>query len=176
MAKRRRLTHKQAAPEIADPRANDEPIAVGTEVPADSREVRPLLMQLYHQLSKFHVRAWDALGPEERRSGNRAVLFRSDMKTLTKASKLKLVAAWQAEGSPWSKSLAAVADAWAKGILASDSVAHNEWKGTQGLFTWNGKFGVLDKVAILGEAWPSVEEVVAVLKMGDHLAELTAEV
>ena len=55
-------------------------------------------------------------------------------------------------------------------------MAQNEWKGTQGLFTWNGEFGLLDKEAILGESWPPVGEGLAVLKMGDHLAELTAKV
>ena len=43
------------------------------------------------------------------------------------------------------------------------------WRGQQALFTWSGAFGFLDKEKILGKEWPPVEDVIAILKMGDHL-------
>ena len=38
-----------------------------------------------------------------------------------------------------------------------------------GLFTWQGEFGLLNKAEILGEQWPPAEDVVAILKIGDHI-------
>ena len=173
--KRRRLLYKQPDPEKALSETDEEPVAL-IQIPEDRRELRPLLKQLYHQLQKFRVRAWGALGPEDRRNPVSSLLLRSDMKIMSRKNKLKLVAAWEEEGGSWARSLAAVAKAWAAGELSTESLGQNEWKGTQGLFTWNGEFGLLDKEAILGNAWPPLGDVVAVLKMGDHLAELTAKV
>ena len=40
-----------------------------------------------------------------------------------------------------------------------------------GLSTWQGEFGLLNKKEILGDQWPPAEDVVAILKIGDHMRD-----
>ena len=173
-AQRKRLTHKQAAPEILAPRDEDEPLAVPMEVPDDGDELRKVLKQLYHQLDKFRTRAWAALDEQQQVSPQKSHLYRSPLKKLTLKAKRKLVDEWIEEDTPFAKMLSKVAILWAQDTLHTHG-DHRVWRGQQALFTWNGAFGILDKEKILGEAWPPAEDVVAILKMGDHLHDIVGE-
>ena len=78
---------------------------------------------------------------------------------------------WILEGTYNSKELRLIASAWANDELHVE-FQKGYWKGDCGLFTWQGEFGLLDKVSILGEDWPDVPTVLAVLNMGGHLQDV----
>ena len=59
-------------------------------------------------------------------------------------------------------------EAWADGSVHG-LVIDSKWRGVQGLFTWNGGLGVLNKGQVLGHEWPPVEKVISTLKQGYQL-------
>ena len=90
-----------------------------------------------------------------------------DARKLSIACRKRLVEAWLSEGSPEAKYLRLVAESWASDTLFADDPG--SWHGVQGLFTWQGDFGVMDKEHILGNEWPSVAEVVERLQEHDSV-------
>ena len=166
--RRKRLTHKQAEPSVEAPVHGPEPFAEPMAIPEDPNQLRKVLKQLYHQLDKFRTRAWASLEDPQRCSPQKNYMYRSPLRQMTKKSKLRLVEEWVKEGTPFAKLLEKVAVAWAMESLHCQG-DNRMWRGQQALFTWNGAFGFLDKEKILGKEWPPVEDVIAILKMGDHL-------
>jgi hypothetical protein len=96
------------------------------------------------------------------------------LKSLSVKERQVLVAEWGATGSAWSKCLSLIAEAWAAGSLSagSQSVFFND---VQGLFTYNGDWGVLDKASLLGDAWPTTDLVVEQLRCSDCLKKIEGE-
>ena len=167
-APRRRLSYKQPDPAMQAAQAGEEPHALPIAIPQEELELRKVLKALYHQLEKFRCRMWDTLSEEDKQSPAICHFWRSDLRSLGQQHRSELINMWSATGDTRAAKFKEIAENWASGCLlvGQDS---RYWKGLQGLFTWQGEFGLLKKEEILGDAWPEAEDVVAILKIGDHI-------
>ena len=170
MPRRQRMLFKQ--PAQMEPIAQPAPGEVQSymEVPEAPTEVKRHVKALYYRLDRFRARDLGKL-QNVAKHPRLASLYTRSLKALTRRDKVKLVEAWLLEGSTTAEYMRKFAEAWATGDLLG-KVEAKMWTGQQGLFTWNGDWGVLNKDCILGDEWPPVEEVVAILKMGNYLQEL----
>ena len=78
-------------------------------------------------------------------------LYTKSLRGMTPKDKTNLVKEWMHEGMSHARLLKHVAEAWACGDWSGQFEGHFKWRGTQGLFTWAGGWGLLDKQQILGD-------------------------
>ena len=164
---RRRMSKKQPPPAayLQDeclPVAGDAPAPY--DLPEDKDALRKLLKQMYYQLEKWrgaHFLSQSSGMPKMEQT----ILIRP-LKELPQSDKQKLVAMWMETKTPWCIALSEIAGAWATNTLnsAADKLF---FRGTEGLFTYNGDWGVLDREALLGPQWPPLQDVVDTLRCSD---------
>ena len=138
---RRRLRTKGPDPAAVPPPVLAEPVACLDQLPEDPMELRKMLKQFYYQLEKFRKGCWSEMQARGLAASRRAKVHLSSLWKLAFAQKRDLIQLWRQENSLSYRALRAVGEAWANGSVHG-LVIDSKWRGVQGLFTWNGDFGV----------------------------------
>ena len=133
-------------------------------VPTAHDEVRRVRKALYHRIKKFRGR----LLAKEKETGAARTRVRwqwKDTRRMHLKTRQRFVKKWQEEGTPSSKHLRLIADAWAQGKFDGCVEQQRSGRRPQRFFMLQCVFEMVDQEAMSEQTWPSVNLIKSVLKV-----------